>query len=55
MNVIGETVKTTQINASGNGFHTAVVDVSDLSAGTYMYKVVGPTGQPTVGKVIVKH
>jgi serine protease len=55
VNVMGQSVKTTQLNAGGKGFHTATLDVSDLSAGTYMYKVVGSNGQPVVGKLIVKH
>lgn len=55
INVLGETVKTGQVNASGNGFHTATIDVSDLAAGTYLYKVVSPGAQPSVGKIMVKH
>jgi serine protease len=55
MNVMGETVKATSLNAGGKGFHTATIDVSDLAAGTYVYKVLGSNGQPTIGKIIVKH
>jgi len=54
-NVMGQTVKTIQHNASGQGLHTATIDVSDLAAGTYIYKVTSPASQPTVGKIIVKH
>ena len=55
VNVMGETVKTTQINAGAKGLHAATIDVSDLAAGTYMYKVISANGKPTVGKIIVKH
>ncbi|HXB41713.1 MAG TPA: T9SS type A sorting domain-containing protein, partial [Bacteroidia bacterium] len=54
-NVMGQTVKTTQLNASGSGFHTANLDISDLAAGTYIYKVTDKTGNTNMGKVIVKH
>lgn len=55
VNVMGETVKTVQVNTAGNGFHTSTIDVSDLAAGTYVYKVTGTNGKPTVGKLIVRH
>ncbi len=55
VNVIGETVKTIQYNASGSGFHTANVDVSDLAPGTYIYKVIDKTGKANVGKIVIKH
>jgi len=55
INVIGQTVKTAQLSASGSGFHTANVDVSDLAPGTYIYKVTDKAGKVNMGKLIIKH
>lgn len=54
-NVIGEMVKSTQVNAAGSGFHNATLDVSDLAPGTYIYKVTDKAGKVNMGKIIVKH
>ncbi len=62
VNTLGETVKVTSLNTGGNGFHKVTFDMSDLANGTYFYKVTsaphsgnGPTEQPKVGKIIVRH
>ncbi len=54
-NVMGQTVKTAQLNASGSGFHTANVDVSQLAPGTYIYKVTDKAGKANIGKIFVSH
>jgi hypothetical protein len=52
---MGQTVKTVSVNTSGRGFHTSAIDVSELAAGTYLYKVTSQSGQPATGKIIVRH
>jgi subtilisin family serine protease len=54
-NLMGQTVKTVSVNTSGRGFHTSAIDVSELAAGTYLYKVTSQSGQPATGKIIVRH
>lgn len=52
-NILGQTVKTIQANASANNFSTTTLDISDLTEGVYIYKVLSPAGTANTGKVII--
>ncbi|MGZ3865514.1 MAG: S8/S53 family peptidase [Bacteroidia bacterium] len=62
VNTLGQTVKVTSLIAPGNSQQKVTFDVSDLSEGTYIYKVNstlngtnGASEQPKVGKIVVRH
>ena len=53
-NILGQEVKSQQINAVGGRAMTATFTTSDLTAGVYMY-TVEVNGQHTTGRVVVAH
>lgn len=55
VNVMGQTVKTVKFGAAATGINSANIDVSELPAGTYLYKVTDKSGKTEMGKVIVRH
>lgn len=52
-NNLGQAVKTIFVNIAAQTLHNATIDISELAAGAYTYKVSGANGKTNVGKVIV--
>ena len=55
VNALGQCVKTMPLSIPSNTAHTLSIDVSDLAAGAYMYKVLDASGKSNSGKILIAH